>query len=134
MATAVETPSRSPAILQYALLVGLLIGLGGAVLNFVRTQRSRTPSLSARRVGSATAWAFVPKPATFCAAGQTEAHSEQAHNGYQTCHDGASIADHGPRRDRHPSVGDTHCSHAWIARLDDRGIELGLFSVDESPI
>ena len=38
MATAAETPSRSLAILQYALLVGLLIGLGGAVLNFIRSQ------------------------------------------------------------------------------------------------
>lgn len=39
---------------------------------------------SAWRVGTAAAWAFVPKPATFGAAGQTEAHGEQAHNGYQT--------------------------------------------------
>jgi Mg/Co/Ni transporter MgtE len=38
MATAAETPSRSFAILQYALLVGLLIGLGWAVLNFIRSQ------------------------------------------------------------------------------------------------
>ena len=38
MATATETPSRSLAILQYALLAGLLIGLGGAVLNFIRSQ------------------------------------------------------------------------------------------------
>ena len=38
MATAAETPSRSLAILQYALLVGLLIGLGAAVLNFIRSQ------------------------------------------------------------------------------------------------
>jgi hypothetical protein len=38
MATETETPSRSLAILQYALLAGLLIGLGGAVLNFIRSQ------------------------------------------------------------------------------------------------
>ena len=38
MATAAEATSRSLAILQYALLVGLLIGLGGAVLNFIRSQ------------------------------------------------------------------------------------------------
>jgi hypothetical protein len=38
MATATETPSRSLSILQYALLAGLLIGLGGAVLNFIRSQ------------------------------------------------------------------------------------------------
>jgi hypothetical protein len=38
MATATEMPSRSLAILQYVLLVGLLIGLAGALLNFLRSQ------------------------------------------------------------------------------------------------
>ena len=38
MATATETPSRSLAILQYILLAGLLIGLAGALLNFLRSQ------------------------------------------------------------------------------------------------
>src|SRR5262245_28117244 len=83
MATAAETPSRSLAILQYALLVGLLIGLGGAVLNFIRSQWW-IPLRSAWRVGTAAPWAFVREPATFGAAGQTEAHGEQAHHGYQT--------------------------------------------------
>ena len=38
MATATETPSRALVILQYVLLVGLLVGLVGALLNFVRSQ------------------------------------------------------------------------------------------------
>ncbi len=38
MATASEVPSRPLVILQYVLLVGLLIGLVGALLNFVRSQ------------------------------------------------------------------------------------------------
>jgi hypothetical protein len=38
MATASETPGRVFAILQYVLLAGLLIGLVGALLNFVRSQ------------------------------------------------------------------------------------------------
>jgi hypothetical protein len=38
MATATETPSRALAILQYVLLVGLLIGFIGALLNFLRSQ------------------------------------------------------------------------------------------------
>ena len=38
MATATETPSRALAILQYVLLAALLIGLVGALLNFVRSQ------------------------------------------------------------------------------------------------
>lgn len=38
MATATETPSRALTILQYVLLVGLLIGFIGAVLNFLRSQ------------------------------------------------------------------------------------------------
>ena len=38
MATATETPSRALVILQYVLLIGLLVGLVGALLNFVRSQ------------------------------------------------------------------------------------------------
>lgn len=38
MATASETPSRALAILQYVILAGLLLGLIGALLNFVRSQ------------------------------------------------------------------------------------------------
>lgn len=38
MATATEVPSRALVILQYVLLVGLLLGLIGAVLNFLRSQ------------------------------------------------------------------------------------------------
>ncbi len=38
MATATETPSRALMILQYVLLAGLLIGLAGALLNFLRSQ------------------------------------------------------------------------------------------------
>jgi len=38
MATATEAPTRALAILQYLLLAGLLIGLIGAVLNFLRSQ------------------------------------------------------------------------------------------------
>ena len=38
MVTATETPSRALAVLQYVLLAGLLIGLIGAVLNFLRSQ------------------------------------------------------------------------------------------------
>jgi hypothetical protein len=38
MATATEAPSRALAILQYVLLAGLLLGLLGAVLNFLRSQ------------------------------------------------------------------------------------------------
>jgi hypothetical protein len=38
MATASETPSRAIAILQYVILAGLLLGLIGALLNFVRSQ------------------------------------------------------------------------------------------------
>jgi hypothetical protein len=38
MATAAETPSRALSVLQYVLLAGLLIGLVGAVLNFLRSQ------------------------------------------------------------------------------------------------
>jgi len=38
MATATEEPGRSLAILQYILLAGLLIGLAGALLNFLRSQ------------------------------------------------------------------------------------------------
>jgi hypothetical protein len=38
MATTTETPSRALAILQYVLLFGLLLGLIGAVLNFLRSQ------------------------------------------------------------------------------------------------
>jgi hypothetical protein len=38
IATATETPSRALAVLQYVLLAGLLIGLVGALLNFVRSE------------------------------------------------------------------------------------------------
>jgi hypothetical protein len=38
MATATEVPSRALVILQYVLLAGLLLGLIGAVLNFLRSQ------------------------------------------------------------------------------------------------
>jgi hypothetical protein len=38
MATTAETPSRALAILQYVLLAGLLIGLVGSLLNFLRSQ------------------------------------------------------------------------------------------------
>jgi hypothetical protein len=38
MATATEAPSRALYILQYVLLVALLVGLVGALLNFVRSQ------------------------------------------------------------------------------------------------
>ena len=38
MATGTEVPSRALVILQYVLLVGLLLGLIGAVLNFLRSQ------------------------------------------------------------------------------------------------
>jgi hypothetical protein len=38
MSTATEAPSRALAILQYVLLAGLLLGLVGAVLNFLRSQ------------------------------------------------------------------------------------------------
>jgi hypothetical protein len=38
MATATGAPSRALAILQYVLLAGLLLGLIGAVLNFLRSQ------------------------------------------------------------------------------------------------
>jgi hypothetical protein len=38
LATATETPSRALMILQYVLLAGLLIGLAGALLNFLRSQ------------------------------------------------------------------------------------------------
>jgi len=38
IATTSETPSRTFAILQYVLLAGLLLGLVGALLNFVRSQ------------------------------------------------------------------------------------------------
>jgi len=38
MATASETPSRALVILQYVILTGLLLGLIGALLNFVRSQ------------------------------------------------------------------------------------------------
>lgn len=38
MATATETPSRALVILQYVLLAGLLVGLAGALLNFLRSQ------------------------------------------------------------------------------------------------
>ena len=38
MATASETPSRALAILQYVILAGLVLGLIGALLNFVRSQ------------------------------------------------------------------------------------------------
>lgn len=38
MATATETPSRALIILQYVLLAGLLVGLAGALLNFLRSQ------------------------------------------------------------------------------------------------
>src|SRR5262245_7156589 len=87
MATATETPSRSLAILQYALLAGLLIGLGGAVLNLSDRNNRQTPLRLARRGRMATARALVPKPATLCAAGQAKADGEQTHNRYQTRHD-----------------------------------------------
>src|SRR5262245_56150553 len=38
MATATETPSRALMILQYVLLAGLLVGLAGSLLNFLRSQ------------------------------------------------------------------------------------------------
>ncbi len=38
MATTTEASSRTLVILQYVLLVGLLLGLIGAVLNFLRSQ------------------------------------------------------------------------------------------------
>ena len=38
MATTTEASSRALVILQYVLLVGLLLGLIGAVLNFLRSQ------------------------------------------------------------------------------------------------
>ena len=38
MATSAEAPSRALVILQYVLLAGLLIGLVGSVLNFLRSQ------------------------------------------------------------------------------------------------
>jgi hypothetical protein len=38
MATASEIPSRALVILQYVILAGLLLGLIGALLNFVRSQ------------------------------------------------------------------------------------------------
>ncbi|MGA8968656.1 MAG: hypothetical protein WCC81_19230 [Pseudolabrys sp.] len=38
MATTTEASSRTLVILQYVLLAGLLIGLIGAVLNFLRSQ------------------------------------------------------------------------------------------------
>jgi hypothetical protein len=38
MSTATESPSRALTILQYVLLAGLLLGLIGAVLNFLRSQ------------------------------------------------------------------------------------------------
>jgi len=38
MSTATEAPSRALTILQYGLLAGLLLGLVGAVLNFLRSQ------------------------------------------------------------------------------------------------
>ena len=38
MSTATEAPSRALTILQYVLLAGLLLGLVGAVLNFLRSQ------------------------------------------------------------------------------------------------
>ena len=38
MATATETPSRALMILQYVLLAGLLVGLAGALLSFLRSQ------------------------------------------------------------------------------------------------
>jgi propanediol dehydratase large subunit len=38
MATTTEASSRTLVILQYVLLVGLLVGLIGAVLNFLRSQ------------------------------------------------------------------------------------------------
>ena len=38
MSTATEAPRRALAILQYVLLAGLLLGLVGAVLNFLRSQ------------------------------------------------------------------------------------------------
>jgi hypothetical protein len=38
MATTTEASSRALVILQYVLLVGLLVGLIGAVLNFLRSQ------------------------------------------------------------------------------------------------
>ena len=38
MSTATEASSRALTILQYVLLAGLLLGLVGAVLNFLRSQ------------------------------------------------------------------------------------------------
>jgi len=38
MATATETQSRALMILQYVLLAGLLVGLAGALLNFLRSR------------------------------------------------------------------------------------------------
>jgi len=38
MATTTEAPSRAVTILQYVLLIGLLLGLIGALLNFLRSQ------------------------------------------------------------------------------------------------
>jgi hypothetical protein len=38
MSTATEALSRALTILQYVLLAGLLLGLVGAVLNFLRSQ------------------------------------------------------------------------------------------------
>jgi len=38
MSTATEAQSRALTILQYVLLAGLLLGLVGAVLNFLRSQ------------------------------------------------------------------------------------------------
>jgi hypothetical protein len=38
IATTTEASSRTLVILQYVLLVGLLLGLIGAVLNFLRSQ------------------------------------------------------------------------------------------------
>jgi hypothetical protein len=38
MATTTEASSRALVILQYVLLAGLLLGLVGAVLNFLRSQ------------------------------------------------------------------------------------------------
>ena len=38
MATASETPSRALTVLQYVILAGLVLGLIGALLNFVRSQ------------------------------------------------------------------------------------------------
>jgi hypothetical protein len=38
MSTTTEAPSRAVTILQYVLLAGLLLGLVGSVLNFLRSQ------------------------------------------------------------------------------------------------